>query len=67
MSASLLLVNLLLICARTYVRAVALRLIDNNKQGFFSCQPSCQPESQRSYHQYVALACVAIAVWMIMS
>ncbi|KAH9046019.1 hypothetical protein EDB84DRAFT_1265604, partial [Lactarius hengduanensis] len=40
-----LLVNLLLICACTYVRAVALRLIDNNKQGcvfsFFRL-PQCE-------------------------
>src|SRR6266478_5398501 len=40
---SLLLVILLLICTCTYIRAVAPRLIDSNKQGYVRIRLSCFP------------------------
>ncbi|KAM6504160.1 DUF1242 domain containing protein, partial [Amanita muscaria] len=60
---SLLLVILLVICTCTYVRAVAPRLIDRNKEGyallglFFMSARIGERLSP-----YVALACIAMAV-----
>ncbi|KAF8233763.1 DUF1242-domain-containing protein [Tricholoma matsutake] len=58
---SLLLVILLMICTCTYVRAVAPRLVDRNKQGFLGLFFMSARIGER-LSPYVALACVAMAV-----
>ncbi|KAI0247362.1 hypothetical protein BJV78DRAFT_1133415 [Lactifluus subvellereus] len=63
---SLLLVILLLICTSTYIRAVAPRLIDSNKQGFLGIFFMSARIGER-LSPYVALACVAMAVRMLLS
>jgi len=63
---SLLLVILLLICTCTYIRAVAPRVIDSNKQGFLGIFFMSARIGER-LSPYVALACVAMAVRMILS
>ncbi|KAI0034811.1 DUF1242-domain-containing protein, partial [Vararia minispora EC-137] len=58
---SLLLVILLVICTCTYVRAVAPRLIDRNKEGFLGLFFKSARIGER-LSPYVALACVAVAI-----
>ncbi|KAF4565625.1 hypothetical protein EYR40_002308 [Pleurotus pulmonarius] len=58
---SLLLVILLVICTCTYVRGVAPRLIDRNKQGFLGLFFMAARIGER-LSPYVALACIAMAV-----
>jgi len=58
---SLLLVILLLVCTCTYIRAVAPRLIDRNKEGFLGLFFMSARIGER-LSPYVALACVAMAV-----
>ncbi|GLB42838.1 hypothetical protein LshimejAT787_1202870 [Lyophyllum shimeji] len=62
---SLLLVILLCICTCTYVRAVAPRLIDRNKQGFLGLFFMSARIGER-LSPYVGLACVAMAITIIM-
>ncbi|CAL1701765.1 unnamed protein product [Somion occarium] len=57
---SLLLVILLTICTCTYVRAVAPRLIDRNKEGFLGLFWMSARIERLS--PYVALACIAMAI-----
>ncbi|KIM53297.1 hypothetical protein SCLCIDRAFT_59626, partial [Scleroderma citrinum Foug A] len=61
---SLLRVILLLVCTCTYVRAVAPRLIDRNKQGFLGLFFMSARIGER-LSPYVATACVAMAVTML--
>ncbi|KAG1878969.1 DUF1242-domain-containing protein [Suillus subluteus] len=61
---SLLLVILLMICTCTYVRAVAPRLVDRNKEGFLGLFFMSARIGER-LSPYVALACIAMAVTMI--
>ncbi|KAG1718197.1 DUF1242-domain-containing protein, partial [Suillus lakei] len=61
---SLLLVILLMICTCTYVRAVAPRLVDRNKAGFLELF-FMSARIGECLSPYVALACVAMAVTMI--
>ncbi|KAG2073809.1 DUF1242-domain-containing protein [Suillus decipiens] len=61
---SLLLVILLMICTCTYVRAVAPRLVDRNKAGFLGLFFMSARIGER-LSPYVALACVAMAVTML--
>ncbi|KAG2135564.1 DUF1242-domain-containing protein [Suillus cothurnatus] len=61
---SLLLVILLMICTCTYVRAVAPRLVDRNKAGFLGLFFMSARIGER-LSPYVALACMAMAVTMI--
>ncbi|KAG1824535.1 DUF1242-domain-containing protein [Suillus subaureus] len=61
---SLLLVILLMICTCTYVRAVAPRLVDRNKAGFLGLFFMSARIGER-LSPYVALACIAMAVTMI--
>ncbi|KIJ19327.1 hypothetical protein PAXINDRAFT_108724 [Paxillus involutus ATCC 200175] len=61
---SLLLVILLTICTSTYVRAVAPRLIDRNKEGILGLFFMSARIGER-LSPYVALACVAMAVTML--
>ncbi|KAI0667566.1 hypothetical protein C8Q78DRAFT_982126 [Trametes maxima] len=61
---SLLLVILLLICTCTYVRAVAPRLIDRNKEGFLGLFWMSARIGER-LSPYVALACVAMAITLL--
>ncbi|KAI0283249.1 DUF1242-domain-containing protein [Russula brevipes] len=63
---SLLLVILLLICTCTYIRAVAPRLIDSNKQGFLGIFFMSARIGER-LSPYVALACIAMAARIILS
>ncbi|KAM6504426.1 DUF1242 domain containing protein, partial [Amanita muscaria] len=58
---SLLLVILLVICTCTYVRAVAPRLIDRNKEGLLGLFFMSARIGER-LSPYVALACIAMAV-----
>ncbi|EPQ53317.1 DUF1242-domain-containing protein [Gloeophyllum trabeum ATCC 11539] len=58
---SLLLVILLMICTCTYIRAVAPRLIDRNKEGFLGLLWMSARIGER-LSPYVALACIAMAV-----
>ncbi|OAX43734.1 DUF1242-domain-containing protein [Rhizopogon vinicolor AM-OR11-026] len=58
---SLLMVILLMICTSTYVRAVAPRLVDKNKEGFLGLFFMSARIGER-LSPYVALACVAMAV-----
>ncbi|KNZ82342.1 Protein kish-A, partial [Termitomyces sp. J132] len=62
---SLLLVILLTICTCTYVRAVAPRLIDRNKQGFLGLFFMSARIGER-LSPYVCLACLAMAVTIVM-
>ncbi|TFK81391.1 DUF1242-domain-containing protein [Polyporus arcularius HHB13444] len=59
---SLLLVILLLICTCTYVRAVAPRLIDRNKEGFLGLFWMSARIAGERLSPYVAMACIAMAV-----
>ncbi|KIK82234.1 hypothetical protein PAXRUDRAFT_154225, partial [Paxillus rubicundulus Ve08.2h10] len=61
---SLLLVILLTICTSTYVRAVTPRLIDRNKEGILGLFFMSARIGER-LSPYVALACVAMAVTML--
>ncbi|KAI0067408.1 DUF1242-domain-containing protein [Artomyces pyxidatus] len=63
---SLLLVMLLMICTCTYVRAVAPRLIDSNKEGFLGILFMSARIGER-LSPYVALACVAMAARILLS
>ncbi|KAF5373080.1 hypothetical protein D9758_001703 [Tetrapyrgos nigripes] len=58
---SLLLVIVLVICTCTYVRAVAPWLVDRNKEGFLGLFFMAARIGER-LSPYVALACVAMAV-----
>ncbi|KZP16462.1 DUF1242-domain-containing protein, partial [Athelia psychrophila] len=58
---SLLLVILLLICTCTYARAVAPRLVDRNKEGFFGILFKSARIGER-LSPYVSLACLTMAV-----
>ncbi|KIM74457.1 hypothetical protein PILCRDRAFT_80034, partial [Piloderma croceum F 1598] len=62
---SLLLTILLIICTCTYARAVAPRLVDRNKEGFFGLIFKSARIGER-LSPYVALACVAMAVTMVL-
>ncbi|KIK64220.1 hypothetical protein GYMLUDRAFT_196086 [Collybiopsis luxurians FD-317 M1] len=62
---SLLLVILLMICTCTYVRAVAPRLVDRNKEGFLGLFFMAARIGER-LSPYVALACVSMAVTLLM-
>ncbi|KAF8501199.1 hypothetical protein JB92DRAFT_2977022 [Gautieria morchelliformis] len=55
---SLLLVILLLICTSTYVRSIAPRVVDRNKEG---CVAFVSVSAYR-LSPYVALSCIAMAV-----
>ncbi|OBZ73329.1 Protein kish-A [Grifola frondosa] len=61
---SLLLVVLLMICTCTYVRAVAPRLIDRNKEGFLGLFWMSARIGER-LSPYVALACIAMAITLL--
>ncbi|KDQ59584.1 hypothetical protein JAAARDRAFT_127161, partial [Jaapia argillacea MUCL 33604] len=61
---SLLRVILLMICTCTYIRAVAPRLIDRNKEGFLGLLWMCARIGER-LSPYVALACFAMAMSLI--
>ncbi|KAI6111800.1 hypothetical protein EDD16DRAFT_1190842 [Pisolithus croceorrhizus] len=61
---SLLRVILLMICTCTYVRAVAPRLIDRNKEGILGLFFMSARIGER-LSPYVAIACVAMAVTML--
>ncbi|EKM51375.1 uncharacterized protein PHACADRAFT_263465 [Phanerochaete carnosa HHB-10118-sp] len=58
---SLLLVILLMICTCTYIRAVAPRLIDRNKQGFLGLFWMSARIGER-LSPWVSMACMAMAV-----
>ncbi|KAG2002635.1 hypothetical protein CC2G_004804 [Coprinopsis cinerea AmutBmut pab1-1] len=58
---SLLLVILLFICTCTYVRSQAPKLVDNNREGFTGLVFKSARIGER-LSPYVALACVAMAV-----
>ncbi|KAL1733613.1 hypothetical protein EV714DRAFT_269572 [Schizophyllum commune] len=62
---SLLLVILLVICTCTYVRGIMPRLIDRNKEGFLGLFWMSARIGER-LSPYVALACVAMAVKILM-
>ncbi|PPQ99372.1 hypothetical protein CVT24_009202 [Panaeolus cyanescens] len=62
---SLLLVILLFICTCTYVRAVAPSLVDRNKTGFLGLLFKSARIGER-LSPYVGLACIAMAVTMLM-
>ncbi|KAF9242801.1 hypothetical protein BU15DRAFT_43412, partial [Melanogaster broomeanus] len=64
---SLLLVILLMICTCTYVRAVAPRVIDRNKEGYVSIFGLFFMSARvgERLSPYVALACVTMAVTML--
>ncbi|KZS91563.1 DUF1242-domain-containing protein, partial [Sistotremastrum niveocremeum HHB9708] len=61
---SLLYVILLLICTCTYIRGVAPRLIDRNKEGFQGLFFKLARIGER-LSPYVALSCIAMAVTFI--
>ncbi|KAF8312748.1 uncharacterized protein EI90DRAFT_2918846, partial [Cantharellus anzutake] len=61
---SLLLVILLMICTCTYVRAVMPSLTDRNKEGFLGVFWKCARIGER-LSPYVAIACVVMAVHML--
>ncbi|GJE94138.1 protein kish [Phanerochaete sordida] len=58
---SLLLVILLMICTCTYIRAVAPRLIDRNKQGFLGLFWMSARIGER-LSPWVSMACIAMAI-----
>ncbi|EIW77491.1 DUF1242-domain-containing protein, partial [Coniophora puteana RWD-64-598 SS2] len=62
---SLLLTILLVICTCTYVRAVAPRLVDRNKEGFLGLFFMSARIGER-LSPYVAIACITMAVTMLM-
>ncbi|ESK90345.1 transmembrane protein 167a [Moniliophthora roreri MCA 2997] len=62
---SLLLVILLSICTCTYVRALAPRLVDRNKEGFLGLFFMAARVGER-LSPYVALACTAMAVTLLL-
>ncbi|KAF8919948.1 hypothetical protein CPB85DRAFT_1276128 [Mucidula mucida] len=62
---SLLLVILLLICTCTYVRALAPRLVDRNKEGFMGIFFMSARIGER-LSPYVSLACIAMAVTLLL-
>ncbi|KAF9039176.1 hypothetical protein BJ165DRAFT_1496583 [Panaeolus papilionaceus] len=62
---SLLLVILLFICTCTYVRAVAPSLVDRNKTGFLGLLFKSARIGER-LSPYVGLACITMAVTMLM-
>ncbi|KAH9917717.1 uncharacterized protein B0H18DRAFT_1087007 [Fomitopsis serialis] len=61
---SLLLVILLMICTCTYVRAVAPRLIDRNKEGFLGLFWMSARVGER-LSPWVSMACIAMAVTLL--
>ncbi|KAF8803978.1 DUF1242-domain-containing protein [Phlegmacium glaucopus] len=61
---SLLLVILLFICTCTYVRAVAPGLVDRNKAGFLGLLFKAARIGER-LSPYVSLACIAMAITML--
>ncbi|KAK0461353.1 DUF1242-domain-containing protein [Desarmillaria tabescens] len=61
---SLLLVILLLICTCTYVRAIAPRLVDRNKQGFLGIFFMSARIGER-LSPYVSLACIVMAITLL--
>ncbi|EPS97905.1 hypothetical protein FOMPIDRAFT_1031748 [Fomitopsis schrenkii] len=61
---SLLLVILLMICTCTYVRAVAPRIIDRNKEGFLGLFWMSARIGER-LSPWVAMACLAMAVTLL--
>ncbi|GHJ86256.1 hypothetical protein NliqN6_2658 [Naganishia liquefaciens] len=63
---SLLLVLLLLICTCTYVRGTMPSIVDRNKEGFLGLFWKCARIGER-LSPYVSLACVAMAVSILMS
>ncbi|KAF9504104.1 hypothetical protein BS47DRAFT_1290336, partial [Hydnum rufescens UP504] len=63
---SLLLVLLLTICTCTYVRAVAPSIVDRNKDGFLGVFWKCARIGEKRLSPYVALACVAMAVNLVL-
>uniref|UniRef100_T1JDY5 Protein kish n=1 Tax=Strigamia maritima TaxID=126957 RepID=T1JDY5_STRMM len=58
---SLLTVVLLLICTCAYVRSIAPRILDKNKEGVLGLFWKCARIGERK-SQYVAISCVAMAV-----
>ncbi|KAK2189902.1 hypothetical protein NP493_94g02003 [Ridgeia piscesae] len=58
---SLLTVVLLLICTCAYVRALAPRMLDKNKEGLLGIFWKCARIGERK-SPYVALSCIAMAV-----
>ncbi|KIY74279.1 DUF1242-domain-containing protein [Cylindrobasidium torrendii FP15055 ss-10] len=62
---SLLLVILLLICTCTYVRALAPRLIDRNKEGFLGLFFMSARVGER-LSPYVSLACIVMAATILL-
>ncbi|KAM3579279.1 hypothetical protein VKS41_008144 [Umbelopsis sp. WA50703] len=63
---SLLLVVLLWICTCTYIRAQAPSLLDRNKTGFLGLFWKAARVGER-LSPYVSLACIAMAVSMMIS
>ncbi|KAH8113140.1 DUF1242-domain-containing protein [Phellopilus nigrolimitatus] len=61
---SLLLVILLLICSCTYIRSVTPMFIDRNKEGFLGIFWMFSRIGER-LSPYVALACIAMAVTIV--
>ncbi|KAF9263888.1 DUF1242-domain-containing protein [Marasmius fiardii PR-910] len=61
----LLLVILLSICTCTYVRALAPRLVDRNKEGFLGLFFIAARIGER-LSPYVALACITMAVTLLL-
>ncbi|TRM58770.1 hypothetical protein BD626DRAFT_510465 [Schizophyllum amplum] len=61
----LLLVILLVICTCTYVRGIMPRIIDRNKEGFLGLFWMSARIGER-LSPYVAIACVAMAVKILM-
>ncbi|KAI0728953.1 DUF1242-domain-containing protein [Fomitopsis betulina] len=61
---SLLLVILLMICTCTYVRAVAPRIVDRNKEGFLGLFWMSARIGER-LSPWVAMACIAMAVTLL--
>lgn len=57
---SLLTVVLLLICTCAYLRAIAARLLDKNKEGLLGIFWKCARIGERK-SPYVAVCCVAMA------
>ncbi|KAH8920616.1 DUF1242-domain-containing protein [Atractiella rhizophila] len=63
---SLLLVILLIICTCTYVRGTAPALVDRNKEGFLGLFFKCARIGER-LSPYVSLACIAMAITILIS
>ncbi|WVW82873.1 hypothetical protein V865_008058 [Kwoniella europaea PYCC6329] len=62
---SLLLVLLLMICTCTYIRGTAPGLVDRNREGFLGLFFKCARIGER-LSPYVSLACIAMAITIIM-